>query len=308
MRTRYALYVIVANIFSFASQAGTITVETETLEPGTCSIFVWRSDAMKSYPIAVCKRTPEQVLAIKSSPNAEYDPMLLRSISLFAFQSTDSHLASQILAMQTALQFKRSRSLRDDIFVATSVDPYLGCRLTPHYESQTAAFVNPCQENIFDSNGRVTKTAAPSVETFSLRIPPHHYLGETLILGETDPDKILPIYDFRPAYEAASSYTKAERLSYASHWGEIDEMKALLNDGVDPNGDDDESAKFFVPPLLIAVAGGKFNAVELLLDSGADPNATSGTGLTALRIAEASENSAIITLLKEHGAKDLRKR
>ena len=68
----------------------------------------------------------------------------------------------------------------------------------------------------------------------------------------------------------------------ASKLGDLNAMKASINDGVDLDGLD---PRYGVTSLSWAAAMGHVDAVDLLLDEGADVNARNGDGVTALHAA-----------------------
>jgi hypothetical protein len=59
-----------------------------------------------------------------------------------------------------------------------------------------------------------------------------------------------------------------------------------------------------VNPLLVAVDRGCAEAVKALVEAKADVNASNAAGESALKLAQASGNEAIVTLLKTAGARD----
>lgn len=88
-------------------------------------------------------------------------------------------------------------------------------------------------------------------------------------------------------------------LVYEAAQGRQDRVRALLDDGVDPNEADPEG----YTALRCAAQSGRRDVVETLLASGADPNqAQPGSGETALLRAVDDERSAIVRILLDAGA------
>jgi ankyrin repeat protein len=84
---------------------------------------------------------------------------------------------------------------------------------------------------------------------------------------------------------------------YAALYGDADALSVLLDKGADPNAKNDAGGT----ALMYAVDS--LANTRLLLEHGADPNARSGEGRTALLIAAARAGSAPgVELLLEHGA------
>jgi hypothetical protein len=87
-------------------------------------------------------------------------------------------------------------------------------------------------------------------------------------------------------------------LMWAARSGAVDAMRVLLDAGADPNARDHGNGW---TPLLHAVHTRHPEAVRLLLERRADPNAAAG-GLTPLWMAAADDDPDLITNLLEHGA------
>ncbi|MCL7034495.1 hypothetical protein MKW94_018522, partial [Papaver nudicaule] len=83
----------------------------------------------------------------------------------------------------------------------------------------------------------------------------------------------------------------------AAAGGHRDAVKVLLDHGANPNADSDEMFR----PLIKAVFANSRECVELLLQAGADPNAVS-YGNTPLIVAAKDGTVDVITLLLEAGA------
>jgi ankyrin repeat protein len=89
-------------------------------------------------------------------------------------------------------------------------------------------------------------------------------------------------------------------LMWAARRGALDAMTLLLDAGADPNARD---ARNEWTPLQHAIHTRRRDAALLLLDRGADPNAHSAPGrLTPLLMAAGSPDPAIVAALLRHGA------
>ena len=78
--------------------------------------------------------------------------------------------------------------------------------------------------------------------------------------------------------------------------GNVDIVRRALSVGADPNAPD---SRLLIPPLHAAVRSGAFDIVELLLENGANANASDGYGETALHEARTPE---VARLLLDNGA------
>ncbi len=88
-------------------------------------------------------------------------------------------------------------------------------------------------------------------------------------------------------------------LTEAARAGRVDEVKALLARGADPNlpvGINDW------PPLIHAVHKNQLGTAAALLDGGADPNRANPGGMTALMMAAGYGNDDMVALLLRRGA------
>ena len=70
-------------------------------------------------------------------------------------------------------------------------------------------------------------------------------------------------------------------LLFAARQGNLEAVEALIDAGADLNGTDEEG----VTPLILATLNGHFDVAGLLLESGADPNAADERGRTVLFLA-----------------------
>ena len=107
-----------------------------------------------------------------------------------------------------------------------------------------------------------------------------------------------------PAKYAAEKKAEEEvrRAAELIRWvekGNIAKIRALLNAGVNPNAavrDDSWTA------LMIAATEDHLDITQMLLDAGANPNATKDNGVTALGLAVATENLEVVNALIAAGA------
>lgn len=105
----------------------------------------------------------------------------------------------------------------------------------------------------------------------------------------------------RRFYENPWFYFKASlnerRLRYAASTNNVEQVEALLNSGVHPNGSDDQ----FRSPLHLSACRGYTDVVRLLLERGANPNQRDSLGNTPLHLAACTNHVEVVTLLLKAG-------
>ncbi len=106
-------------------------------------------------------------------------------------------------------------------------------------------------------------------------------------------------YDFRPDFRD-SLRSKPHRLLLAARWGALEEIKHLLDGGLDVDSSSEQQAG--TTALMAAVLMKQFDTVRLLLKRGANPDAMSAHGSTPLQIANLMQDQRMIALLKSFGA------
>ena len=97
---------------------------------------------------------------------------------------------------------------------------------------------------------------------------------------------------------SASTSDKNNDLLMAATTGDYETVQQLLSDGVDPNVNNG----LFTPLIAASINPANLKTALLLIDSGADINATTTNGETALLYAVMSNNQKLITVLLEKGA------
>ncbi len=90
----------------------------------------------------------------------------------------------------------------------------------------------------------------------------------------------------------------ADPLEDAAISGDVAAIKRLLDEGADPDGDESPNS---LTPLFFAAERGHLDAVDLLVDSGADLNALTSRG-SALHIAARRGRTEIVETLLRRGA------
>jgi glutaminase len=120
------------------------------------------------------------------------------------------------------------------------------------------------------------------------------HVFDSLTVGE-DTDKRDPR---RKKNEAEINGTM--RLLYAASQGDLDELKAVLATGADPNVADYDGRT----ALHLAASEGHLGAVRFLLGAGARPAVTDRWGGTPLTDARRAKHSAVVDLLESHCAGD----
>ncbi|KAH9567573.1 hypothetical protein CY35_03G033900 [Sphagnum magellanicum] len=96
---------------------------------------------------------------------------------------------------------------------------------------------------------------------------------------------------------ATSNENGPSALHHAAGTGEVELMRVLLEKGVEVDCSSDAG-----PPLIWAAGHEHIRAVEILLDHGANPNATTDDEVTPLLTAAAAGSSEIVELLIKKGA------
>jgi len=114
---------------------------------------------------------------------------------------------------------------------------------------------------------------------------------EAAALGRTD--------GLDPQARGADGFTA---LHLASFFGGAGAVGALLAAGADANADAENALR--VRPLHSAVAAHDRESVRLLLEAGADPNATPQGGFTPLHGARHQGDEEMAQMLLDHGAQD----
>ena len=105
--------------------------------------------------------------------------------------------------------------------------------------------------------------------------------------------------DGHKADEGGDSWTA---LIWASRSGSIEAINLLLDSGADVNLPGSTGDNWDATPLQHAILERQTAAVRLLLDRGADLNRGAGGSLTPLFLAAGDTNPAILKLLLAHGA------
>jgi ankyrin repeat protein len=77
-------------------------------------------------------------------------------------------------------------------------------------------------------------------------------------------------------------------------------LRLALANGADLEARSNFSNKSDMTPLMLAASGGHLEAVELLLEAGADPSARTESSATARTLAQEAGHQDIAALLDEH--------
>ncbi len=93
-------------------------------------------------------------------------------------------------------------------------------------------------------------------------------------------------------------YSLDDRLVVAVFLEDVDEVRALLEEGASPEARDEEART----ALLAAVSAANVELARVLLEAGAEPNARGADGSTPLHVAAQRRALDLVWLLVRHGA------
>jgi ankyrin repeat protein len=113
-------------------------------------------------------------------------------------------------------------------------------------------------------------------------------------------DRLREELRMQPDLVTARSQDGWTALHLAAHFGHTEAMQSLLDAGADVHARSTNGLAN--QPLHAAVAGGSAGAVALLLSRGADPSATQHGGWTPLQAAAQAGHLEVLRLLLEQGA------
>jgi hypothetical protein len=297
------LFILVFILFPIGIFGQSVSMDISQLKPGECKSKMW-NPALSGFNVIACRRTSAQMNEIRhlqAHPDAE---KLLDSMKAFSDLVVNSDLTDKMYSIQQYVENRPHRSLKPEFFVALRHDTRIGCDVDPHYDSVRAgspAFINPCHGQKWDYTGRLLPSQRFARDYHDLRIPPHRFKGNRLIIGE-NPASIKRIgHNFNPDFE---SYNEQPlyKLIIAAKWGRTDLIKQLMDQGVDLNGQFGEHSDNRA--LFLAISRYQIDVIKMLLEGGADPNIKTEHGFTPLSMATQMENPKIIALLKRYGAKE----
>lgn len=121
---------------------------------------------------------------------------------------------------------------------------------------------------------------------------------EASVLGKVD--RIKEILQSSPARVSEHAPDGFTPVALAAFFGQPAAVQALIAAGADVNAAAKNALK--VAALHAAVAGGKLEIVNAVLEAGADPNAQQQAGFRAIHEAGTKANRALAELLLAHGA------
>jgi hypothetical protein len=126
-----------------------------------------------------------------------------------------------------------------------------------------------------------------------------HYLCEMLAGTCRDQPSSDKCKEVLHKYSIKAGGSEPSTLYNAAYAGRVEVARTMLAIGFDPNAP--EPAPSW-SPLMIAAAEGHDETVAVLLEGGANTNATNDVGRTALMFASTKGHTAIVRDLLEHGA------
>jgi ankyrin repeat protein len=159
-----------------------------------------------------------------------------------------------------------------------------------------------------DRNSRDEQGLSPAMHAL--------YRGETAVAETLLPDepnvfeaaafgreeRVEELLESDPGLARSFSGDGFTALHLAAFFGHAEALRLLLDAGADPNAVGTSEQIGPVQPLHSAAATGRLECARLLLERGADVNARQGGGFTALHAAAASSDGELARLLLAAGA------
>lgn len=149
---------------------------------------------------------------------------------------------------------------------------------------------------------RATSAVCPECGVEAQLLPPDISRGTVLVVGGFSVLLTAILICFGVVFVAQPPYS---RLHYAAYVGDIEEVRNRLEAGEDIGRaatTNDPGADYLFTPLVLAAYGGHIEIVQLLIDSGADLEWQSDSGLTALHLSVAGGSKECVTMLLKAGA------
>jgi uncharacterized protein len=159
-----------------------------------------------------------------------------------------------------------------------------------------------------DRNSRDEQGLSPALRTLyrgettaaKSLLPDDPNVFETAAFGREE--RLEELIESDPGLARAFSGDGFTALHLAAFFGHAEAVRLLLDHGADPNAVATSAQIGPVQPLHSAAATGRLECARLLLARGADVNARQGGGLTALHAAAASSDTELARLLLAAGA------
>ena len=197
-----------------------------------------------------------------------------------------------------------------DIICHTNTTPLMIASAFDHYDIAKALIDNGASVNLIASDGfnaLMEAVRTDNIEIAKLLIEhnsdiniKNQYGKNMIILAcENGNEEMFNLLVKNNADINAKSSWGASALIYASEKGNTNIMKYLIDNGIDVNGKADENGD---TPLLWAITGkNPYEASKLLIENGADVNATNNSGVAPATILAGSVPE-VVKLLKDNGA------
>ena len=154
-------------------------------------------------------------------------------------------------------------------------------------------------ENIEEIKLLLDSGADPNIRSHRFNIFGQTYYTPLMFAsnqGNNDIVELLLQPKYNTKVDLVDNYNNTS-LAIASYNGYTEIVNMLLDSGADPNIKSDENGN---TALIDASTNGFFEIVQMLLDSGADPNIKNNNGITSYRYALHRGHTDIARLIREH--------